>query len=259
MAKKTEKVEPVRAHCPKCDGDRVCDLHGSTKTTWDWEDRQGNSMNGGASHSLLQCRGCETVFYQVSSYDSESIDHWYDYNGEVQSDYDRTITTYPKPDSKTQPPWMASLSRIDQQLSDILDEVYLAHDNRSRVLTVVGLRTALDRATELLGIDPAKSFAQKLAALRDGGWIGDTEHDILEVVVDSGSAAAHRGWKPSSSETLELMTAMEVFLQKAFIVEKKALKLKAKIPAKPTRQKKPKPAALPAPKPAAKTPPAEPA
>ena len=87
------------------------------------------------------------------------------------------------------------MARIDGQLHGILSEMYTAYDNRSYILTAVGLRTALDRGTEVLGIDPAITFAEKLDALKDGGWIGDTERDILEVVTDAGNAAAHRGWR----------------------------------------------------------------
>jgi hypothetical protein len=55
-----------KAHCPTCDGERTCEIHGTVYKTWDWEDKyQGYSMNGGVDHSLLECRGCETVFYET--------------------------------------------------------------------------------------------------------------------------------------------------------------------------------------------------
>lgn len=228
----------LKAHCPECDGERVCDVHGTTKTSWEWDsdDRQ-HSMNGGADHAFLQCRGCETVFYQKSSWNSEDYDQWYEPDGSTAGELSRTITTYPKPDSKTKPAWVSKISNIDSQLGDILDETYVAYDNRSFILTSVGLRTALDRATEVLQIDASKTFAEKLAELEGGGWVGQTEKDILEVVIDAGNAAAHRGWSPNANEVAQLLSAMEIFLQKAFIVEKKALGLKNSIPAKPSRRR----------------------
>ena len=232
----------LRAHCRECDGERVCDVHGATKTSWEWEsaDKQ-HSMEGGADHTLLQCRGCEAVFYQKSAWDSEDVDQWYEPDGSVGCALSRTITSYPKPESKTKPAWVSNISRTDNQLGDILDETYVAYDNRSFILTSVGLRTALDRATEVLKIDASKTFAEKLTELEGSGWIGKTEKDILEVVIDAGNAAAHRGWSPGASEVAQLLSAMEVFLQKAFIVEKKALGLKSSIPAKPKRAKAPPP------------------
>lgn len=230
--------DTLKAHCPECDGERTCDVHGAAKTSDNWTSEDGyNSMQWGADHTLLQCRGCETVFYHQSAWDSENIDHWYNADGTTGTAYVRTITTYPKPTSKTKPPWFPAIEKADWQLGRILDEAYLAYDANLLILATVGIRTAIDRATELLGIDPAKSFQEKLTDLHTGGWIGETEKQVLEVVIDAGSAAAHRGWSPEAHEASQLITVMEVFLQKAFIVEKKALDLRTSIPAKPKRVK----------------------
>ncbi|RYF29210.1 MAG: DUF4145 domain-containing protein [Comamonadaceae bacterium] len=245
----SEPSKVRKGHCPECDGERSCDILGHLYAPWDWSDRYGNSVHGGVDHSLLRCRGCETVFYQKSSWNSEDYDEWYGPDGEAEGEPSKTITTYPKPESKTKPPWIASIAQKDDQLGSILDEVYLAYDSNLNILTAVGLRTALDRATEVLNIDPAISFEEKLIELRAGGWIGETEKEVLEVVVNAGSAAAHRAWKPSRTELSQLLSVMEIFLQKAFIVEKKALSITAKLPAKPKRQKRPAPKSAPSAKP----------
>jgi Domain of unknown function (DUF4145) len=231
-------VETKQAHCPNCKGERTCDVHGGIKKSWNWSDRLGHSANGSVWHSLLECRGCETVFYETVGWDSESIDYWVDEVGQTQSEHEKTVTTYPKPESATKPVWVGAIYSVDKQLRNILDEMYVAYDNQSFILTAVGLRTALDRATEVLGIGAALTFEQKLNELKIAGWIGDTERDILGVVTDAGHAAAHRGWSPDESEIAKLLSAMEVFLQRAFIVGKKALSIKANIPAKPIRPKK---------------------
>ncbi len=193
-------------------------------------------MSGGVGHSLLQCKGCEAVFYLRDSWSDEDLNHWYDQNGDLQAEAVRTKVTYPKPDSTTKPVWLDAIGKIDPQLRDILDETYVARDNEALILTAVGLRTALDRGTEVLGIDPAQTFGEKLADLQDRGWIGAAEHDILEVITDAGNAAAHRCWAPDAKEIAQLLYAMEVFLQRAFILGHKALSIKGSIPPKPKRQ-----------------------
>lgn len=233
----SKKQDPVKEHCPTCDGERTCDVHGQVYVPWHWEDRQGHSMSGGVDHSLLQCRGCETVFYLNDSWNDEDVDQWYDSNGETQGEVVQTKITHPRPESRTKPVWFDAIGKVDGQLQNILNEMYAAYENQAYILTAVGLRTALDRGTEVLGIDSAKTFAEKLADLQSGGWIGATEHDILEVITDAGNAAAHRGWSPDESDTTQLLYAMEVFLQRAFIVGQKALSIKASIPPKPKRQK----------------------
>jgi len=225
-----------KAHCPTCDGERTCIVHGTIYKGWDWEDKyNGHSMNGGVDHYLLECRGCETVFYQTSSWNSEEVDPYYDAFGETQYEAHREVQTHPKADAKTKPVWFDAMQKVDPQLHNILSQMYVAHDNHAHILTAIGLRTALDRATEVLGIDPAKTFDEKLNDLRDGGWIGQTERDILGVVTDAGNAAAHRGWEPDGREVSQLLSSMEVFLHRAFIVGQKALSIKSSIPAKPKR------------------------
>lgn len=220
----------VQAHCPNCDGERNCDLHARVPKAWDWSDRHGNSMNGADDHSLLECRGCGTVFYEKASWNSENMDYWYDSDGKTCGEPVVEKTVYPKPDSRRKPEWFYGIAKKDSQLANILSEMYVAYDNQSYILTAVGLRTALDRSTEILGIDAAITFDEKLSELKNGGWIGDTEKEVLGVVTDAGNAAAHRGWEPTTKEVDQLLSAMEVFLQRAFIVGKEALKIAQKIP-----------------------------
>jgi hypothetical protein len=236
-----ETKDTAKAHCPKCDGERTCDVHGTTTTKWAWDDKyNGEAMSGGADHSLLQCRGCETVFYESKSWNSEEYTPYYDHMGEVQYEADLDIVTFPRPEAKTKPAWFDAMRKVDAQLHRILSQVYTASDNQAHILTAVGLRTALDRGMEVLGIDPAKSFEEKLNDLQKSGWIGQSERDVLGVVTDAGNAAAHRGWEPDGHEISDLISAMEVFLHRAFIVGNKALAIKSNIPAKPKRLPAPK-------------------
>jgi Domain of unknown function (DUF4145) len=231
-------IEPVQAHCPYCNGKRSCDTHGTICKNWYYETPcKSFSSDGGVIHSLLECRGCNTVFYETSSFDSENVDYRVDVMGETQCEYIVEKVTYPKPDAKIKPKWLLSMYQVDDILHNILNEMYIACNNQCYVLAAIGLRTALDRATEVLKIDPAISFAEKLEALQRSGWIGDTEKEILSIVTDAGNAAAHRGWKPQGKDIADLVCAMEIFLQRAFITGKAPLAIKKIIPAKPKKLK----------------------
>lgn len=227
--------EIIKARCPTCNDERSCQRHGTVSKSWVWSDQGGRfSIDGGTEHSLLECRGCETVFYLLDSWNSENIDYFEGPNGERYSEAERDRRTYPSPSSQARPNWLEAVAKIDEQLHAILLETYTAHENQAYILTAVGLRTAFDRATQVIGIDPAIPFGSKLNELRIGGWIGATEQDILDVIVNAGSAAAHRGWSPGKEDSRKLITAVEAFLHRAFIVGQDALAVRASIPERPS-------------------------
>lgn len=234
---KSNNPKNVQAHCPTCDGARACSSFGHVLGDWSFSDPDGNSMWGEDEHFLLQCKGCETVFYLLESWNIDDLDHWVDVNGETQTHINRRKVTYPKPESKIKPNWVGEIWKVDAQLFKILEEVYMVVENHAYILAAFGLRTALDRCTEVLKIDPAKTFDEKLKELLTGGWIGDTEYSVLGVVTDAGNAAAHRGWSPEQAEMEQLVMAMEAFLHRTFIVGQNALGIKANIPPKPKRKK----------------------
>lgn len=213
--------ERMKAHCPTCDGERNCDIHGSLDVQWS-EDVGHNVVSGNVQHRLLQCRGCETVFYHKSSSDSESWDFERDHaTGEDKVVYPRSTETFPLPDKAgRKPEWLWNLHKHDLQLQAILQEAYDTFEAGNFILASVGLRTALDRATEVLKIDPGLSLAGKVERLKELGFVGKTEAADLAVVTDAGSAAAHRGWRPEPEEFERLLSTLERFLERTIVHRK---------------------------------------
>ncbi|MBJ7408876.1 MAG: DUF4145 domain-containing protein [Phenylobacterium sp.] len=227
--------------CPTCDGVRSCDLEGHVHVDWTWDEVPMHVVSGTVDHYLLKCRGCETVFYQRDS--SDDSDPAFGYRGmdlPVAPPPVHTIT-YPRPDSRTSPTWLEGIWNVDPQLGDILRQMYGAHDAEFYILAAIGARTAFDRATEGLKIDPALPFEKKLDALLDGGWIGETERETLDIVTDAGSAAAHRGWSPTPYQLNALFATLELFLRKVFVNNEGTLAVKGAIPARPPKKKPGKP------------------
>ncbi|WP_166037175.1 DUF4145 domain-containing protein [Sphingosinicella sp. YJ22] len=241
MATEQPSIEPtkpqtMKAHCPRCDGERTCDVHGSFDQPWEWSDGE-HSENGQLDHRLLQCRGCELVFYWQSSWDTQSWDYRYNpTTGEEETVPEYTLQTYPAPEKKsTRPDWAWTLYKTDSTLAQIMDEVYTTSEGRSFILASIGLRTALDRATEMLGIDPALPMAEKVTALHDGGWIGETEAQTLGIVAEAGNAAAHRAFSPDGDDFQHLLSTLEQFISRAILSGKRALEIGPKIPPKQAR------------------------
>ncbi|MEN3929460.1 DUF4145 domain-containing protein [Microvirga sp. W0021] len=223
-----------KAHCPSCNGDRICKVYGCKTINFNEEEAQ---IHGEVTHSLLQCCGCEAMFYEVSSWNSEEIDYSYDDFGNEKCApiYDKCI--YPKPEIKNKPTWLSEIEDIDITIFKILNEVYIAYENDAHTLATVGLRTVLDRATEILNIDPAITFKEKLENLKTKGFIGGKEFDILEVVIDAGNAAAHRGWITRDKNVRQLLSTVEIFIERSLVQADSVLQLKKFIPEKPKRVK----------------------
>ena len=120
-------------------------------------------------------------------------------------------------------------------LGNLLTEMYDALATDVRVLAAIAVRTAFDRASEKFGVDPGKSFKDKLDYLSCFGHIGYDEEHVLRVLVDAGSAAAHRAWRPSTDELHTMVDTLESFLHRSFVIGDGIKKLKAAVPPKPPR------------------------
>ena len=157
---------------------------------------------------------------------------------EVETFLPERKTYWPRPEKRTKPAWSVILCKKDEDLESLYDEIYLAINNEMRTLATIGIRTAFERASELLGIDePDQSFKDKLQALVTKEFIGTADKDALEVLIDAGSAAAHRGWRPSTEEVDDLLSILEAFLHRSFIIPSKAEAVKKSVPAR--KKKKP--------------------
>jgi Domain of unknown function (DUF4145) len=178
---------------------------------------------------MLQCGGCKTVFFQQDYMFSEDV--------APDGRPERTITYYPAPAKRKRPDWFTPID-IEARLYDLLKETYNALDVDARVLSVTGARTIFDRASELLKIDPAITFKEKLSELQTQGHISLSELQHLDILTDAGGAAAHRGWKPTPGQLDTVMLILENFIHRKFVIESEAKRLRSELPRRQKRKKK---------------------
>lgn len=228
-------VKMIKGHCPECGPGRKAFVR-CEHTVHDSDDRDGTS----ASHTgmILECCGCGRVYFRRDIWFSE----WqtigeHPVTGEPVLEGGVETTYWPAPVNRARPIWLAKIQEADRDLGHLLAELYSALDNDGRVLAAIAARTVFDRASELLGIDPALTFQSKLTGLGANGKIGIDEESTLAVLVDAASAAAHRGWRPTPDELTTMMDVLEAFLHRSFIVGEGVSRLKAAVPRKPPRKK----------------------
>ncbi len=192
------------------------------------------------------------MFAQSVSTNSEDYSYEYGPDGGDERYYNETISSWPAKSKRERPEWFSAGSvATDLEGTLALDasllELYGALDHELYVLASIGIRTSFDIAAELLGIESNKSFAEKVKDLVSKALIKESEKDHIDILVDAGSASAHRGWKPRLSELDALMDTLEGFIYENMVLPtrrkaaaEKMAKVKAKVPPKAPRSK-PKP------------------
>lgn len=241
MSDEGEKLKPsrVKAHCKNCGPGRWATVVAHYTKSEEAEDETG--IWAQTDYRILQCPACDGVFFQTDSVFSEDYDvNEHPVTGEAEYEYTHTIEHWPpiEKSRRERPAWLDKLSLIDSDLLSLLSGVYVALDREIDVLAAIGIRTVFDRASELLGINPARGFAEKLTDLMAAGKIGADEKAILNVLTDAGSAAAHRGWRPSLEQLDTMMGIIESFLYRTFLLGADAKRLRKKIPNRPKRKAK---------------------
>ena len=228
-------IPSVKGHCPHCGPNRTANIVGSQTIEHD-DDNAGIWVK--QHHRLLVCRGCENPYLQIEEISSEDIDHRTNpHTGEWEAYIASSFTYWPSPSRRERPKWFDGLIGLDSTLSSLINDVYGALNADLRVPAAIAARTTFDRATELLSIDPAITFEEKLKLLVQKGKISEGEKESLGVLTDAGSAAAHRGWCPKPKELDTIISLLETFLHKSFVLDKAAQELKNRIPTKQKRQK----------------------
>lgn len=230
-----------KSRCPRCARETTCEIRCEFKHAWDDD---VYPVHGCDRYYVLQCCGCELVFFEVSQWCSEDVDIVLNpMTGREELDTFPTIRTFSTL-SVERPPqgWEDMVNRlqaVDVQLGRIMEETYGAQHAGLLILASVGLRTAFDRSTELLKVDPGHTLEEKVTALLAKGAIGDDEAELLRVVVGAGNAAAHRGWTPTPVDFQVLLGALEDFLRRKVLGTDTAIRTIAEsLPPRPPRPKK---------------------
>lgn len=219
-------------HCPKCESQRA-DVIVEHKD--EYVERSGDFVYyEDTYYRILKCRGCGKIYFKTLSTNSE--DYYVDVDpdtGETIDEFYRETVQFWPPSSKWKiPDWADTIRYNDHLLGCLFADVYTALSNNLGVLAAIGMRTVFDRASELLEINPNMTFEKKLTALKDGGRITAKETDVLAVLVDAGSAAAHRAWQPKPNQLDGMVTILEGFLHRAFVLEEVAVALGKHVPKK---------------------------
>ena len=221
---KVQHQEIVKAHCNQCGGERNAIVQA----------RHAVPGNDGCTSSetvtdILECRGCQEISvrqtYWFSEWETMSQDP---VTGEPVRHMPEKVTYWPAKQARPRPKWRNRIP--DANLRQVMDEVYAAVDHNLVVLAAIGARTLLDRAMFLMVGDQKNGFRGKLDEMVAAGKMGTDERDIFLIMVDLGSASAHRAHIPDAPTLDSVLTAVETLLNKLFVLPSEAKAVSAKTP-----------------------------
>jgi hypothetical protein len=163
---------------------------------------------------------------------------------------DEDVAYWPAVSGRKRPDWFASMVvgwENSHVLREAMTEMYVALDNDLMRLSAAAIRTAFDIASEILGIDPNLTFAEKLDELVSTSRINGVDRERLETLTEAGHASIHRGWVPKADDLGTMVEILEHFVHRAFVepalqrkLDEKSAQLKKVVPPRKARSPKKK-------------------
>jgi len=194
---------------------------------------QADGSRSPAETTVLRCRGCRSFVLR-----RETPPPHIGTEGGDESDR-VTETTYQPPRLWRRPPeWLAKLDVHGEntlELKALLAEVYSATNDQQFRLLAMGVRAALDNVMTYI-VGDLGSFERKLDAMVAQGHLSKDRKEMLSTVIEAGSAAAHRGFKPPRDLLEHMVTAMEDVIGGHYITGPMLQQLRQHIPPRPSRR-----------------------
>jgi hypothetical protein len=219
----------IKADCPTCKRSQ-----NSIIETGVAESSAHVHVSSENNHYILRCEGCDTIFYGNHYSFSEDVEYERDpITGEWSSFTPVSKSYFPTAKKRDKPKWYNFTFQIRQEkLSELLDSLLDIFDRGHYVFAAIGVRTAFDMTSEVLGAPPHTPFSEKIEFLRKGGHITPREKSLLEKLVDVGSAAAHRGWQPNETDVELLIETLELFINRSIVLPEGLDDLVKRVPTK---------------------------
>jgi hypothetical protein len=151
----------------------------------------------------------------------------------VEWDDGSVTQEYHPPRAQSLPDWF---DKVPPDIQDTLQEVYQARQHKLQRLLVMGIRTILDLLI-LETVGDVGPFETKLDALEAKGLIGAMDKQTIATVIDAGSAALHRGYRPPEEVLYYALSALENVLRQVYVVQPTTEYIRKLIPPKPPRKK----------------------
>lgn len=211
--------------CTECNGYRNCNIKGYHLEAYPgdyqvWDD-----------FYILKCLGCDFCFLMKERTTEDDLQ----YDDEEGYQYSTGSREYFPPQSKRAIPDWLKLQHEKPVHNENLEliftsiyEIYTALNNNLLTFASIGIRTTFDIASEYLGVDSGLTFQEKVIKLKEKGLLREGEEESISVLIESGNASVHRGWKPELEDINTVMDILEDFLHREIFKAELSRKRKKK-------------------------------
>lgn len=225
----TRRPNSTKAHCNECGGSRD---HAVLKTErTDWHDDE-HPIWGGRQYDMLRCRGCGEVKLRRAEWFSENTDE----RGRMVPE----VSYYPPAAFRREPRWLRELwlhvAAGDDELRQLLREIYVALQNDQRRLAAMGVRALLE-SIMVSQVGDEGNFVTNLAAFEREAHVSRIQRERLETILEVGHAAMHRRYAPSARDLVTLIDIAESIIESVYVHEGRVRELKGRIPPRRKKQK----------------------
>ena len=213
MPKRASPAKSTKAPCRECHAFTNHSVVGEFQTDDIEEDDEGHPMFSWiVTYELLRCLGCDSGSLRISATHPDTP--------QVERTY------YPAPIARRLPSWRYELPK---DLWELMHEVYAALNAGHHRIALMGARTLVDM-TIVQAVGDVGTFKAKLEQLRLQDHITKQHEKILFSALDAGSAAAHRGFKPTKENIGFVLDIVEHLLQSRFVLQNKSELLEQSTP-----------------------------
>jgi hypothetical protein len=220
----TNEPKKTSGHCNTCGGSRTHELLYSLEDKWTILE---DGIQGAEHHEVLKCGGCGGIKFRHREWSTEDCDE----HGNVVP---RT-SYYPPAIFRKKPEWltdfMLQVGFDEDNIYDLLSEIYVALQNDQRALATMGIRALLE-SIMIEKVEDQGRFADNLLKFEKDGYVSRIQRERLDTILEAGHAAIHRLYRPSKEDLLTLVDIAESIVENLYIHGSKVERLKTRIPAR---------------------------
>jgi hypothetical protein len=228
----------IKSFCNQCYRETDHVVRHIEPQDYEEEDKDGILLSDfSIRHEIIKCRGCQNVSFRQRSWGSEIGD-------------EESLVIFPPRIFRRLPPWLSELPAapflspglppsnkekldIKEFIEDLLNEIYVCIQNDCRRSAAMATRALLDQVM-VDKIGDKGTFENKMTEFANKKFISPADRDtFLETGIEAGSAATHRGFKPTKEDLITLIDIVESVIKSVYlpyINEYRANQLKARIP-----------------------------